>query len=56
MEQLRDLDKIYCIGIHMGYDDELGSFLNDNYKLLHAFDDDLGIEIWEKDKQYEEEK
>ena len=48
VEELAGFDKVYCIGIHMGYDDALRNFLNDNYKLQVAYDEELGIEIWEK--------
>lgn len=46
-EELLNFNRIYCLKIHMGYDDALKEFLEENYQLVLA-DYDLGLEIWEK--------
>lgn len=46
-EKLCNFNRIYCLKIHMGYDDVLKEFLEENYQLVVA-DYDLGLEIWEK--------
>lgn len=46
-EELLNFNRIYCLKIHMGYDDALKEFLEGNYQLVLA-DYDLGLEIWEK--------
>lgn len=47
MENLLEFEWMYCLKIHMGYDDELREFLDENYQLM-LIDDGMGIEVWKK--------
>lgn len=46
-EELLKLDRIYCVRIHMGYDDAWADFLEEHYN-RQPVDDSLGVEVWDK--------
>lgn len=46
-DELLSYDRIYCLRIHMGVDEELEQLLEENYTLVQT-KDETGVEIWEK--------
>lgn len=47
VEELLSYDRIYCMRIHMGVDEELQQLLEENYVLIQT-KEETGVEIWEK--------
>lgn len=47
VEELLSYERIYCLRIHMGVDEELEQLLEENYTLVQT-KDETGVEIWEK--------
>lgn len=46
-EELLLYDRIYCLRIHMGVDEEMKQILSENYEQIQTKDEN-GIEIWER--------
>lgn len=46
-DELLSYERIYCLRIHMGVDEELQQFLDAHYRLIENSDEN-GIEIWER--------
>lgn len=47
VEELLSYERIYCLRIHMGVDEELARLLEENYTMVQT-KDETGVEIWEK--------